>query len=301
MAYGYEVKLTTGIILAILAAAGYGVGRVFAGFGLQHVKPLPGTVVSLMFGLLLALAVSLVFQFEALTSITLSEVGWLALIGFLSFAVGRGLNFLGIKYIGASRATSVYASHPLFTTMLAIPLLGERVSTLLIAGMALILGGLSLLLSEREPGKGMRDGANRMRGYGLALASAVSYGCNAVLIKWVVSDMVHPLVTVTVATAFGIVVLSAMAGKDLGAVFKGNLRGTTMMALAGLTMTLSGMSFYTALSVAPAVVVAPLGSTSPLFTLLGSYLFMRKLERVTYFVVIGCLLVVIGGVLVTTG
>jgi drug/metabolite transporter (DMT)-like permease len=46
--------------------------------------------------------------------------------------------------------------------------------------------------------------------------------------------------------------------------------------------------------------VSPLGATSPLFTLLGTYLFMRRLEKVTYHVVLGCFMVVAGGILVTT-
>ena len=290
-----------GIMLAILAAVGFGVSRVFAGIGLQGIKPLPGTVISLIFGWLLALAVSFVFQFEALISISPAEMGWLALIGVVSFALGRGFTFLGIRHIGASRSTTVYASYPIFTMALAIPLLGERVTTALVIGVLLIIGGLTFLFSEREPEKRVATGANRLLGYGFSLASAISYGGNSVLIKWVVSGMVHPLVTVTVSLFFGTLVLSAVAGRDLGASIRNNPGSTGFLALSGLAMTLAAMSLYSALSMAPAVVVTPLGATSPLFTLAGTYLFLQRLEKVTYHVALGCLMVVIGGVLVTTG
>lgn len=275
--------------------------RVFAGIGLQGIKPLPGSVISLIFGWLLALAVCLVFQFEALTSISPTALGWLALIGVVSFALGRGFTFLGIKYVGASRSTTIYASYPIFTMALAIPFLGERVSVALVIGVLLIIGGLIFLLSERKPERRVITGANRLLGYGFSLASAISYGANTVLIKWVVSGMVHPLVTVTVSLFFGTLALSAVAGRDLGASIRNNPGSTAFLALSGLTMTIGTMALYSALSIAPAVVVTPLGVTSPLFTLLGTYLFLRRLEKVTYQVVVGCLMVVVGGILVTTG
>ncbi|MFQ5825877.1 MAG: DMT family transporter [Dehalococcoidia bacterium] len=290
-----------GILLAILAAASFGVGRVFAGLGLQRIKPLTGTLISLISGLLLVLIVTFFFQFEALISVSLAAVGWFALIGILNFPVGRGLTFLGIRHIGASRSTTVYASYPLFTMALAIPLLGERVSAVLVIGVLFIVGGLTLLFSEREPEKKVTRGANRVAGYGFSLASAISYGATAVLLKWAVSGLASPLVGATVSLFFGTLALAAVAGRDLGASAGSNWGAVGFLALSGLASSLGVMFLYTALSLAPAVVATPLGATSPLFTLLGTYLFLRRLERLTYHVVVGCLMVVMGGVLVTTG
>lgn len=297
--YRFEVNLSAGIFLAVAAAAGYGVGRIFAGVGLQQVKPLPGSIISLVAGGLLALAVSLIFRFEALVSVSLIAVGWIAIIGILSFALGRVFTFQGIKHIGASRSTSVYASYPLFTMALAIPFLGERVSPALVTGVALIIGGLALLFSERGAEKRVAAGANRLLGYGFSLAAAVIYGANSVIIKWVVSEMADPLVTLTIAIFVGVVILLAVAGRGLGAAVKSYPRATGMLALSGMITTMGAMSLYSALDVAPAVVVTPLGATSPLFTLVGTYLFLRRLERLTYQVALGCLIVVIGGILVT--
>ncbi|MBI4286916.1 MAG: DMT family transporter [Chloroflexi bacterium] len=284
-----------------MGAAGFGVARIFAGIGLQNIKPLHGSVISLVFGWLLALAVVLVFQFKALISVSPIEMVWLSIIGVLSFALGRGLSFLGIKYIGISRSTTVYASYPIFTMALAIPLLGERISFLLVIGVLLIIGGLTLLLSERKTEKTALKGANRLLGIGFSLASAISYGANTVLIKWVVSGMVNPLVTVAVSLFFGTLALSVFSGKRLGESIRNSPRSAGFFILSGLAMTAGSLAFYSSLSLAPAVVVTPLGATSPLFAVLGTYLFLRKIEKVTYQVVAGCLMVVAGGVLVTVG
>lgn len=275
--------------------------RIFAGIGMEGMKPLHGSVISLVFGWLLALAVCLVFQFNALISVSPIEIVWLSIIGVLSFALGRGLSFLGIKHIGISRSTTVYASYPIFTMALAIPLLGERISLALVLGVLLIIGGLTLLVSERKTGKMVVRGANRLLGIGFSLASAISYGANTVLIKWVVSGMVNPLVTVAVSLFFGTLALSAFSSKRLGDSVRNSPRSAAFFILSGVAMTTGSLAFYSSLSLAPAVVVTPLGATSPLFAVLGTYLFLRRLEKVTYHVVIGCVMVVAGGVLVVAG
>ncbi len=276
-------------------------GRVFGGIGLQGIKPLTGTVISLIFGWLLSLVVSLIFQFDALISVSLVELGWLAIVGILGFALGRGLTFLGIKHIGTSRSTTAYASYPLITVVLAVLFLGESAGAALLLGILLIIGGVGFLILEREPEKRMAAGANRLLGYGFSLAAAVFYGSNSALIKWVVTDMVHPLVTATYSLFFAMVILLAIGGRGLVPAMVKERRSAAFFALAGMAMTVGAMSFNGAVYLAPAVVVTPLGSTSPLFTLLGTFLLMRRLETVTYHVLLGCLMVVAGGVLVTIG
>ena len=96
-------------------------------------------------------------------------------------------------------------------------------------------------------------------------------------------------------------ILLAIGGRDIVPAMVKEQRSATFFALAGMSMTVGAIAFNGAVYLAPAVVVTPLGSTSPLFTLLGTFLLMRRLETVTYHVLLGCLMVVAGGVLVTIG
>ena len=290
-----------GVLFAILAAASFGVGRVFIGLGLERIKPLTGTLISLISGLALVLVISLILQFEALASVSAAAVGWFALIGILNFPVGRGLTFLGIRHIGTSRSTTVYASYPLYTMALAIPLLGERVSAPLVIGIVFIVGGLTMLVSERETEKRVAMGVNRVAGYGFSFASAVSYGVTSVLLKWAFSGLAHPLVGATISLFSGTIALGLVSGKDLKNSAGDNWGAVGFLSLSGLASSLGIMFLYTALSLAPAVVATPLGATSPMFTLVGTYLFLRKLEKLSFHVVAGCFAVVAGGILVTTG
>jgi len=264
-------------------------------------KPLHGSIVSLIVSWLLAMVICLILQFKALTSLTLVNIGWLAITGLLSFALGRGFSFLGIKYIGVSRSITIYASYPVFTIALALPLLGEKVSVPLIIGVLLIIGGITLLVSEPETEKKVTTGVNRLLGIGFSLASAMSYGANMVLIRWIVTSKVNPVVATTVSIFFGMLILMATSGRHLTDSIKSSRRATAFFAFSGVAMTIGSVASYTSLSLAPAVLVSSLGATSPLFAILGTYLFLQKLEKVTYQVVIGSLMVVGGGVLVTMG
>ena len=272
-----------------------------AGVGLLKMKPLHGSLVSVVVSWLLALIICMILQFKALISISLTDIGWLAITGILSFALGRGFSFLGIKYIGVSRSITIYASYPVFTIALAIPFLREKVSPALIIGVLLIIGGIILLVSERDVEKKVVTGVNRLLGVGFSLASAISYGANMVLIKWIVTSKVNPLIAVTVSLFFGMLVLFITSGRHINESIKSSHRATGFFILSGVAMTVGSIASYSSLSLAPAVIVSPLGATSPLFAILVTYFFLRKLEKVTIPVVLGSLMVVGGGVLVSLG
>ena len=73
------------------------------------------------------------------------------------------------------------------------------------------------------------------------------------------------------------------------------------MVLSGIAAS-SGVAFnYSALSLAPVVVVAPVSSVSPLISLSLAYVFLKQLERITLRIWIGACLVVGGVILVTLG
>jgi len=71
-------------------------------------------------------------------------------------------------------------------------------------------------------------------------------------------------------------------------------------ALSGLCSTLGVFSFFAALQLVPAAVVAPLTSAAPLVTLTLSHLFFKEMERITRADVVGTALIVLGVVLLVS-
>jgi len=289
-----------GILLAILASMGYASSRVLAAVGLKEIKPLTIALISGASSLVMALVLTLVFEFEELFSVSLAAIGWFALLGINNYVFARSLTFAGIKHIGASRSTPIYATFPLFTMVFARAFLKESITPTLWLGALLIVAGLVILLSEGEQRQPVSGGGKYAAGIIFSLASAAVYGIGTVITKWGVTHLASPLVGATLSLTAGTLVLFLVAGKDFVVSTKAYRREAAFSAFAGLAAAIGLISMYVALSIAPAVIVTPLSGTSPLFTVLGTHLFLRKFEKVTNRVVLSVVMVVVGGILVST-
>ncbi|MFC1873324.1 EamA family transporter [Chloroflexota bacterium] len=137
-----------GVVLAITAGFFWGTGGVLARIGLQRVKPSVGVFISLLASLLLVGSLCLIIEFEALVSLSKTTLLWFGLIGVIYYALGRQFNYLGIKYIGVTRATAIFASSPLFAILLAVAFTGEKLSLLIVAGALSIITGLYMLITS---------------------------------------------------------------------------------------------------------------------------------------------------------
>ena len=68
---------------------------------------------------------------------------------------------------------------------------------------------------------------------------------------------------------------------------------------AGLAISLGMVAIYYALDLGRVVVVIPLSSTGPLFTLILTAIFLKGVERVTLKIVLGAALIISGAILLT--
>jgi drug/metabolite transporter (DMT)-like permease len=139
-----------GILLAILSSISYGTSGIFARLGLQYFRPMKGAIISLYASVALALLVTLCFEFKTLIAISLTAILWFALVGFVHFALGRYFDFLGVGYIGVSRAAVLRASSPLFSMVLAIIFLKETLTMPIFIGTLMIFAGLYVLIKSEQ-------------------------------------------------------------------------------------------------------------------------------------------------------
>ena len=92
---------------------------------------------------------ALIVNFDTIASLSLRAILWFGLIGLIHFVIGRQSNFMAIRYIGASRATSIFASSPLFSMAIAITFIGESVNAPIVFGTLSIVAGLYLVITSR--------------------------------------------------------------------------------------------------------------------------------------------------------
>ena len=139
----------TGIIFSLLAASGFAATAVFARNALQRMSAPYGTLLSLFVSTVAAMAIAAVLHPDELLGIGVVALGWLFLVGFLNFPLGRMFNYTSVTMVGVSKASTVVATSPLFATILAVIILGERVSTITLLGTVAVIGGLALTLNQK--------------------------------------------------------------------------------------------------------------------------------------------------------
>ena len=135
--------------MALLAAAGFGTAAVFARLALQHMRSTTGTLLSLIVGTSIVMTIALLIHWEAIFGLAGVAFLWFLLSGSINFPIGRLLNFTSVRLAGVSRSSPIVGSSPMFATALAITVGGETVNAPILVGTMAIIGGLTLILSQR--------------------------------------------------------------------------------------------------------------------------------------------------------
>jgi drug/metabolite transporter (DMT)-like permease len=138
-----------------------------------------------------------------------------------------------------------------------------------------------------------------LRGYVFAFSAAIAYAASQVVAREGVSEFDAPLVGTAIALAFGTAGFVLIALRNLSAPISDFRRGALFFGAAGIFSATGVSGMFLAVERAEVVIVAPISSTHPLFTLLFAAIFLRNLERITPRTVLGGALVVAGVVLIT--
>lgn len=221
-----------------------------------------------------------------------------ALGGLFGAGIGRRWLYVAIERLGPSPATAIKNAAPLFSTAFAIVVFGEPVTIVHWLATIAIVAGVALV--SWKPGKRFN-----LLDYGMlaAFGTALSYGVRPILVKFGLDAASIPITAALVGACTGwvyAVVMSRpwrLSSADLD--LWGLLRqpATPWFVASGALQTF-GISFITiALAGSDVSIVYPITSSSPLITVLLSWLFLRGSEHVTWRMVLGAAAVVAGVIL----
>ena len=139
-------------------------------------------------------------------------------------------------------------------------------------------------------------------GYGAALLSAIGYGTGAVVAAHVVANYASPITTSAFSLVFGAVIVGVpFIGHVRRDASRTPRRAWVMIGMAGVAASLGVTFFFLAIGVAPVIVATPVTGAYPLVAIVLSYIFINRMERVTWRTWLGGLLVVGGVVSVALG
>ncbi|MCW4010700.1 MAG: DMT family transporter [Candidatus Bathyarchaeota archaeon] len=287
-----------GIVLALLSAAASGLSVILVrrnsatsnAFNVSLVITVVGMVI------LWPLAIAL----NGFDEITLTGFVFFAVSGVLSPGIIRLLYYQGLRKLGASVNSSVYAAYPLYSALLAVLLLGESLSTSNILGIVVILVGIVVadLSISRPKGQGVVGRKNLI----FPILAGVTFGVSHIIRKYALNLSNTPVLGVSIAYAFSflpfmLMLLSSDTTRK-GLALTQNFR---WFWAAGVGQAAAWLLAFYAFSFDQVSIVTPLISIEPLFVVSYAFLYMKKLEYVSPKLFVSIALTVVGVALVMLG
>jgi drug/metabolite transporter (DMT)-like permease len=275
-------------VLALCAATFFGLALVLTQFGLRHLPPHRGAVVSIGTTALL---------FWILSPLALDLAGWDAravavflAVGLLFPAAATLLTFEANRRMGPSVSGALGNLAPLFAVALAALAFGEAPDPLQTIGIATILIGVAALSVDRR----WLDTSWPYWAAGLPIAAAAIRGFVQPVMKFGLALWPSPFAAVLAGYTISALVVAGAAARRIAA-HSGARRwdGISWFAAVGICNGTAVLAMYAALARGPVVLVAPLVATYPLVTLALTAILWRG-ARTTLPRVVGVALTVIG-------
>ena len=295
--------------LAGIAVLGFGSSAVLARLGMQAIRPMPSSLISLVASTLLAGTLALIFEFDAVIALPAIAVVWLIGNGILSYMGGRSQQYIAISLIGAARVTPIVGSAALFSalfsitlTRMGVPGFNEHLTVLLGLGTVVVVTGLVLTSGNFLRQSWGRDWKSVL-GYLLALLAAACYGAST-LSGRVLSELFgSPLIMAAGSMFFATMLLSPVFGREAVQKAASTRWAPLWVFLAGFAAACAVMSLYFAVTREGSniLVIAPIVSCNPLVTMILVRLFLRQAETITTGLVVGTLMAVGGVAMVVVG
>ena len=303
-----------GGILALAAAATFGLNSVTIRRGVLSGTVAQGLAVSIPIGMPILLVAALVSgSFGLLSALPTSSFLLLAGAGVSHFVIGRYANFRSTKAMGANLVGPVISSNLIMTLALAIFYLDEILTPLRALGIILILGGpLLSLCSSTVRGKTATYTSTAtfkpklLEGYGFAILCALAFGASPILIRSALLDIedagpsagvVGGLIAYT--AAFLILILYLLRPKHLRHALEMDQNTAKWFSYTGLLVCISQMLRFMALAVAPVTVVSPIVQSTGVFRTLFGWYINREHEIFDGWVLVGVATTIVGAVALT--
>jgi drug/metabolite transporter (DMT)-like permease len=298
-----------GGVLAFLSAALFGYNNVATRRGVLRGTTLQGMAITVPMGVVLfAIACLIGGSLALVTSFSWPAYACFAMAGFMHFVFGRYCNYRAIAAIGTNLASPIQQLEVLVTLALALIILGERLTPVMILAIALLLLGPAIA-TRMERGGGGAPKAHTFEpryaeGYTYAFLTIFGYGSSPIFIRagleglgTIGHSLAGGLVSYIAATLI-VAVVVVLTGQTRH-VLAVDREASRWFMFAGLLVFLSQMFRYMALALVPVSVVAPIMRIQTLFRIYFSWLIARQHEVFDAGVIVGTVISMAGAILLT--
>jgi drug/metabolite transporter (DMT)-like permease len=285
----------TAQVLALICSVFYASALVSARAGLRYSTPTTVTLVSILIQNLLLW--SAIFITGGVHTVPLAGILLFTLVGIFQLGV-RLLAYTGVEKIGASRSAALQSVSPLVSAAIAIAILGEATTLLILLGTCLVVLGIVLISWKPER---QLSGFRRWHLL-LPIGAAFLTGINHPIRRYVLTMADEPLffsALMGTVSLFGFLIYFAASRRSQRLVWNRSAIGPFLAT--GLCETTSILLIITAISMGRVVIVAPIAASYPVWSLILSAFFLRDVESVNWKVIAGVFSVVAGNFAIHLG
>jgi drug/metabolite transporter (DMT)-like permease len=271
-----------GAVFAILAAATFAFNNATARRGVITGTALQGMAVTIPVGLLCFIPAALLTgAATTLAHLPARSIAWMAGVGVLHFVFGRFCNYRANQAAGVNLTAPVVQLQVFVSVVLAVVILHEPCTVLQLAGGIVMLAGS--LITQRQPVKAREESlppsrANpgehtflprRTAGYLFASLAALAYGTSPIMARTALAHTGVATGLLGGMIAYGAATAAMMLGLALPTlranVWALRRENVQWFLYSGVFVAAAQGFFYSALSIAPIMLVAPLMQLSLVF------------------------------------
>ena len=285
----------TGVVIALVAALAWACSSTILKYLSSRIDAITVNAIRLWVGSIIIVSLILLSGHNAnILQTHLWSILLVAASGILSAAIGDTIYIRSLSYLDVSRAYPISQSmFPVATLILAVFLLNESFTWFNILGMAIILAGILMIVSNSRTSQ-MRKIS--VKGIALALLAALLWAIGATVLKFGLQE-VDPYLAVAIRNVTSALILTGLVYKLKSAdglnLKRFNTRTLILVVLAGLlTYGIGATGYVMAIHLIGAGKTVFLGATAPIFLLPLSVLFLK--ERLSPLALAGVLAAIAG-------
>ena len=226
--------------------------------------------------------------------LTIEGLVWFGILGFVAYSLGRYVFYRSLWILGPPRLTTIVSTAPFYGIFLGYIFLDERPGGILLTGTILLVFGVALVSYEPSEKNFLQKGVS------WAFFSAFLIGLSVFMRKKGLASMPNPALTVAWSNLIGLTTLFGMRpflSKDL---YRWAGFGTVLLVIiAAVLNSISQLCMNLSVMYGELSVVTPIITSSPIFSLFFTAIFLRSFERIHFAMVLGVFITVFGMAFIT--
>ena len=286
------------IVFALITSIFYGLDIFFVRKGLLE-TPFPIVAAFITLTINLSIFIVLFFIFVPIDLLKLEFIYVFIAAGILAPGCARAFSYKGLETLGMSISTPIVNAESLFSVLMALMFLKEPMNLVIGAGILSVIIGI-VLLSYETGQKNRKDITKKIhyRYLFYPITASIFYGVSVFLRKLGLNIVSSPILgaTITLGTSWCMITIFLFTSGSAKRLFQVKKQSFIYFVMGGIATCIGWLALFHALNIGKVIIVSTIATSYSLVTLLLSYLFLRKVERLSLKIVFATILIV-GGVI----